>query len=165
MAAVRLDDAAAEIQAEAKPLNSALHRALRPTIPLEEPWQFLFRHTDAVVPNEKLDQLLPALSLFGYPGLNDHKLLTETTLDVAKLLGLALGADLRVIEDGDVERLRNDGETQLLRRVCRAALRRLTSAAAEGERHCQRDDARPEGRAHWYPQDKPPDHARFFNSS
>lgn len=36
--------------------------------------------------NEKLDQLLPALSLFGYPGLNDHKLLTETTLDVAKLL-------------------------------------------------------------------------------
>ncbi len=36
--------------------------------------------------NEKLDQLLPALSLFGYPGLNDPKLLTETTLDVAKLL-------------------------------------------------------------------------------
>ncbi|NII11294.1 ATP-dependent endonuclease [Oleiagrimonas sp. C23AA] len=36
--------------------------------------------------NEKLDQLLPALSLFGYPGLNDSKLLTETTLDVAKLL-------------------------------------------------------------------------------
>lgn len=36
--------------------------------------------------NEKLDQLLPALSRFGYPGLNDSKLLTETTLDVAKLL-------------------------------------------------------------------------------
>ncbi len=36
--------------------------------------------------NEKLDRLLPALSLFGYPGLNDPKLLTETTLDVAKLL-------------------------------------------------------------------------------
>ncbi|WP_459040815.1 ATP-dependent nuclease [Stenotrophomonas sp. PSU-St83] len=36
--------------------------------------------------NEKLDQLLPALSLFGYPGLNAPKLLTETTLDVAKLL-------------------------------------------------------------------------------
>lgn len=36
--------------------------------------------------NEKLDKLLPALSLFGYPGLNDPKLLTETTLDVAKLL-------------------------------------------------------------------------------
>jgi len=36
--------------------------------------------------NEKLNQLLPALSLFGYPGLNDPKLLTETTLDVAKLL-------------------------------------------------------------------------------
>ncbi len=36
--------------------------------------------------NEKLDQLLPALSLFGYPGLNDPRLLTETTLDVAKLL-------------------------------------------------------------------------------
>lgn len=36
--------------------------------------------------NEKLDQLLPALSLFGYPGLNDPKLLTETTLDVARLL-------------------------------------------------------------------------------
>ena len=36
--------------------------------------------------NGKLDQLLPALSLFGYPGLNDPRLLTETTLDVAKLL-------------------------------------------------------------------------------
>jgi predicted ATP-dependent endonuclease of OLD family len=36
--------------------------------------------------NEKLNQLLPALSQFGYPGLNDSKLLTETTLDVAKLL-------------------------------------------------------------------------------
>lgn len=36
--------------------------------------------------NAKLDQLLPALSLFGYPGLNDRKLMTETALDVAKLL-------------------------------------------------------------------------------
>ena len=36
--------------------------------------------------NLKLDALLPALSLFGYPGLTDPKLLTETTLDVARLL-------------------------------------------------------------------------------
>jgi predicted ATP-dependent endonuclease of OLD family len=36
--------------------------------------------------NEKLNRLLPALSLFGYPGLNDSKLLTETILDVGKLL-------------------------------------------------------------------------------
>ncbi len=36
--------------------------------------------------NLKLDGLLPALSLFGYPGLHDPKLLTETTLDVARLL-------------------------------------------------------------------------------
>lgn len=36
--------------------------------------------------NLKLDALLPALSLFGYPGLRDPKLLTETTLDVSRLL-------------------------------------------------------------------------------
>lgn len=36
--------------------------------------------------NAKLDELLPALSLFGYPGLNNPKLLTETTLDVGRLL-------------------------------------------------------------------------------
>lgn len=36
--------------------------------------------------NKKLDALLPALSLFGYPGLSDPKLLTETTFDVARLL-------------------------------------------------------------------------------
>jgi hypothetical protein len=36
--------------------------------------------------NLKLDALLPALSLFGYPGLMDPKLRTETTLDVARLL-------------------------------------------------------------------------------
>ena len=36
--------------------------------------------------NVKLDALLPALSIFGYPGLSDPKLLTETTLDVARLL-------------------------------------------------------------------------------
>ena len=36
--------------------------------------------------NLKLDALLPALSLFGYPGLSDPKLLTETTLDVERLL-------------------------------------------------------------------------------
>lgn len=36
--------------------------------------------------NDKLNQLLPALSIFGYPGLHDSKLLTETTLDVTKLL-------------------------------------------------------------------------------
>lgn len=36
--------------------------------------------------NLKLDALLPALSLFGYPSLSDQKLRTETTLDVALLL-------------------------------------------------------------------------------
>jgi putative ATP-dependent endonuclease of OLD family len=36
--------------------------------------------------NQKLDALLPALSIFGYPGLTDPKLLTETTLDVSQLL-------------------------------------------------------------------------------
>lgn len=36
---------------------------------------------------ERLDKLLPALSLFGYPGLSDPKLSTETTLDVKRLLG------------------------------------------------------------------------------
>jgi putative ATP-dependent endonuclease of the OLD family len=36
--------------------------------------------------NMKLDALLPALSIFGYPGLTDPKLRTETTLDVARLL-------------------------------------------------------------------------------
>lgn len=36
--------------------------------------------------NLKLDSLLPALSLFGYPGLTDPKLRTETTLDIAPLL-------------------------------------------------------------------------------
>ncbi|WCM90508.1 ATP-dependent nuclease [Acidovorax sp. NCPPB 3576] len=37
--------------------------------------------------NVKLDELLPALSLFGYPSLGDQqKLRTETTLDVSRLL-------------------------------------------------------------------------------
>ena len=36
--------------------------------------------------NEALDKLLPTLGLFGYPGLNDPKLKTETMLDVQKLL-------------------------------------------------------------------------------
>lgn len=36
--------------------------------------------------NNKLQSLLPALSLFGYPGLNDPRLRTETTLDVQRLL-------------------------------------------------------------------------------
>jgi predicted ATP-dependent endonuclease of OLD family len=36
--------------------------------------------------NLKLDALLPALSLFGYPSLSDQRLRTETTLDVARLL-------------------------------------------------------------------------------
>lgn len=36
--------------------------------------------------NVKLDALLPALSLFGYPSLPDQKLRTETTLDVSRLL-------------------------------------------------------------------------------
>ena len=36
--------------------------------------------------NENLKKLLPALSLFGYPGLIDPGILTETTLDVRRLL-------------------------------------------------------------------------------
>ncbi|MES2222088.1 MAG: ATP-dependent endonuclease [Acidobacteriota bacterium] len=36
--------------------------------------------------NEKLDKLLPALATFGYPGLADPKLITETTLDIDRLL-------------------------------------------------------------------------------
>jgi putative ATP-dependent endonuclease of the OLD family len=36
--------------------------------------------------NTKLNELLPALTLFGYPGLRDPKLLTETTFDVEGLL-------------------------------------------------------------------------------
>jgi putative ATP-dependent endonuclease of OLD family len=36
--------------------------------------------------NQKLNALLPALSIFGYPGLADPKLLTETTLNVEQLL-------------------------------------------------------------------------------
>ncbi len=36
--------------------------------------------------NEELDKLLPALALFGYPGLTDPQLKTETTLDVSRLL-------------------------------------------------------------------------------
>lgn len=36
--------------------------------------------------NDQLRQLLPAFSLFGYPGLADPSLLTETTLDVERLL-------------------------------------------------------------------------------
>ncbi|MGM0835884.1 MAG: ATP-dependent nuclease [Bacillota bacterium] len=36
--------------------------------------------------NEHLNKLLPALSLFGYPGLNNTSLYTETTLDVKRLL-------------------------------------------------------------------------------
>ena len=36
--------------------------------------------------NSKLDALLPALSVFGYPRLLDQELRTETTLDVARLL-------------------------------------------------------------------------------
>jgi putative ATP-dependent endonuclease of OLD family len=36
--------------------------------------------------NEKLDKLLPALKIFGYPGLADPNLSTETTLDVANIL-------------------------------------------------------------------------------
>lgn len=34
----------------------------------------------------QLNELLPAFSLFGYPGLSDPKLCTETTLDVQRLL-------------------------------------------------------------------------------
>jgi putative ATP-dependent endonuclease of OLD family len=36
--------------------------------------------------NAKLTELLPAFSLFGYPGLSDPGLVTETTLDVERLL-------------------------------------------------------------------------------
>jgi predicted ATP-dependent endonuclease of OLD family len=36
--------------------------------------------------NTQLQQLLPAFSLFGYPGLGDPRLLTETNLDVQRLL-------------------------------------------------------------------------------
>jgi predicted ATP-dependent endonuclease of OLD family len=36
--------------------------------------------------NEKLRALIPAMSVFGYPGLRDPGLLTETTLDVQRLL-------------------------------------------------------------------------------
>jgi len=36
--------------------------------------------------NENLKVLIPAFSLFGYPGLNDPDLRTETTLDVQRLL-------------------------------------------------------------------------------
>lgn len=36
--------------------------------------------------NQKLDALLPALTIFGYPGLADPKLLTQTILDVSALL-------------------------------------------------------------------------------
>ncbi|MBU0723328.1 ATP-dependent endonuclease [Patescibacteria group bacterium] len=36
--------------------------------------------------NKQLVGLLPAFSLFGYPGLSDPRLLTETTLDVERLL-------------------------------------------------------------------------------
>jgi putative ATP-dependent endonuclease of OLD family len=36
--------------------------------------------------NTQLQLLMPAFSLFGYPGLSDPKLVTETTLDVDRLL-------------------------------------------------------------------------------
>ena len=36
--------------------------------------------------NEKLDELLPALKIFGYPGLADPNLSTETTLDMGNIL-------------------------------------------------------------------------------
>jgi predicted ATP-dependent endonuclease of OLD family len=36
--------------------------------------------------NDQLHDLMPALSLFGYPGLGDPGLLTETSLDVERLL-------------------------------------------------------------------------------
>ncbi len=35
---------------------------------------------------DQLDELLPTFSLFGYPGLSDPRLCTETTLDVQRLL-------------------------------------------------------------------------------
>ena len=36
--------------------------------------------------NQKLQDLIPAFTLFGYPGLGDPRLITETTLDVQRLL-------------------------------------------------------------------------------
>ncbi len=36
--------------------------------------------------NDKLREFLPALSMFGYPGLNDPGLRTETTIDASRLL-------------------------------------------------------------------------------
>ncbi len=36
--------------------------------------------------NKQLEDLFPAFTLFGYPGLSDPRLLTETTLDVERLL-------------------------------------------------------------------------------
>jgi predicted ATP-dependent endonuclease of OLD family len=36
--------------------------------------------------NEKLNKLLPALNIFGYPGLADPNLSTETTLDISNIL-------------------------------------------------------------------------------
>jgi putative ATP-dependent endonuclease of the OLD family len=36
--------------------------------------------------NQQLQELLPAFSMFGYPGLSDPRLRTETTLDVQRLL-------------------------------------------------------------------------------
>jgi len=36
--------------------------------------------------NKHLNQLLPAFAIFGYPGLADPEILTETTLDVERLL-------------------------------------------------------------------------------
>lgn len=36
--------------------------------------------------NKQLDALLPALGLFGYPGLSDPNLSTETTIDVSNIL-------------------------------------------------------------------------------
>jgi len=36
--------------------------------------------------NQKLQDLIPAFTLFGYPGLSDPRLITETTLDVHRLL-------------------------------------------------------------------------------
>ena len=36
--------------------------------------------------NQKLDDLLPALRIFGYPGLADPQLSTETTLDISNIL-------------------------------------------------------------------------------
>lgn len=36
--------------------------------------------------NKQLDDLLPTFSIFGYPGLSDPRLLTETMLDIERLL-------------------------------------------------------------------------------